>query len=108
MRSPCLTRLYRYFNREQILVLQYERLIKEPENQLALACRFLGVDDRFRARDYQERINQGVYAIQKPDAEERKRLAAYFRDDVQRVFALCSEMDPSLWPDFVLNGKSNG
>ena len=29
---------------------------------------------------------------------------AYFRDDVQRVFALL-EIDPSLWPDFVLNGN---
>jgi len=33
-------------------------------------------------------------------AAERRRLTAYFQAHVQRVFALCPELDPALWPDF--------
>lgn len=95
-----LARLYQYFSRDQILLLQYEHLLKEPEAQLALAYRFLGVDDRFRARDYQNRVNKGVYAIPQPEPAERQKLAAYFEEDVKRTVSLCQDFDPTLWPDF--------
>ena len=99
--SVGLARLYQYFNRDQILLLQYERLMKEPEAQLTLAYRFLGVDDRFRGRGYQNQVNKGIYAIPKPDLAERQRLATYFEEDVKRTFALGQALDPNLWPDFI-------
>jgi hypothetical protein len=95
-----LARLFQYFTRDQILILQYERLIREPREQMVLAYEFLGVDARFRARDYQKQVNTGIYAIPKPEPTERQRLAAYFAEDVKRTFALCQDIDPKLWSDF--------
>lgn len=95
-----LARLFHYFDREQILVLQFERSVQSPEEELARTYRFMGVDDRFRPQNYRDPVKQGRYAITKPDADERRRLAAYFQEDVQRVFSLCPELDPALWPDF--------
>lgn len=96
-----LTRLFQYFHRDQVLVLQYERLVQSPEAELARTYRFLGVDERFRAQDIRRSVNQGEYLRAKPDAAERSRLAAYYRADVLRTVALCPEIDLMLWPDFV-------
>ena len=96
-----LTRLFHYFSRERVLVLQYERLAQSPQEELARTYRFLGVDDRFRVNNYREEVNRGTYAIEKPDAEERQRLAVYFKEDAQRVFTLCPEIDPAMWPEFL-------
>ncbi|MEZ4640606.1 MAG: sulfotransferase [Caldilineaceae bacterium] len=98
--SVGLARLYRYFGEDQVLVLQYENLIKDPQAQIALAYQFLGVDSRFRVRGGQKVINKGNYAIAKPEQAERERLTAYFADDVKRTFALCPDLDPNMWPDF--------
>ncbi len=95
-----LARLFHYYDPDRVLVLQYERSAQFPQEELARTYRFLGVDDRYRAKGYSERIKPGKYVVAKPDAEERGRLAAYFREDVQRVFALCPGLEPGLWPDF--------
>ena len=95
-----LARLFDYFDHGRVLVLQYERSVRSPQEELARTFRFLGFDDRFRAKNYHDPIKRGDYVIAKPDVDERRRLTAYFQTDVQRVFALCPELDPSLWPDF--------
>jgi len=100
-----LSRLYEYFDRERVLVLQFERMVQSPETELARTYRFLGVDDRFHPKTYHQPVNQGSYLIPKPDADERARLAAYLKADVQRAVALCPEIDLNLWPDF---GETEG
>jgi len=95
-----MARLLRYFDREQVLVLQFERMVRQPEVELARTYCFLGVDERFRARGYGQPVNQGQYVIPKPDVKERARLAAYLRSDVEHLVSLCPEIDLSLWPDF--------
>jgi hypothetical protein len=96
-----LIRLFQYYGRDRVLILQYERLVQSPIEELSRTYLFLGVDERFRAGDYQKQINAGTYIIAKPNIDERRRLAAYFKEDVQRVFALCPELDSNLWPDFI-------
>ena len=95
-----LARLFHYFDREQVLVLQFERMLQQPEAQLALTYRFLGVDERFHAESYGQPINQGAYVVPKPDVQERARLAAYLRSDVEQLVSLCPEIDLGLWSDF--------
>ncbi|MBI1293540.1 hypothetical protein GC175_01110 [bacterium] len=101
-----LSRLFEYFSHEQVLVLQFEQMVQSPETELARTYRFLGVDDRFHPKTYHQPVNQGCYLIPKPDADERARLAAYLKADVQRAAALCPEIDLSLWSDFIeIKGK---
>lgn len=95
-----VTRLLRYFDRDQVLVLQFERMVQQPTVELARTYRFLGVDERFHARGYGQPVNHGLYVIPKPDAQERARLAAYLRSDVEQLVSLCPEIDLNLWPDF--------
>ncbi|MBP1464248.1 sulfotransferase [Candidatus Chloroploca sp. M-50] len=96
-----LSRLFEYFDREQVLVLQFEQMVQSPETELACTYRFLDIDDRFHPKTYHQPVNQGSYLVPKPDADERARLAAYLKADVQRVVALCPEIDLNLWPDFI-------
>ena len=101
-----LARLFEYFSHDQVLVLQFEQMVQSPETELARTYRFLGVDDRFHPKIYHQPVNQGSDLIPKPDADERARLAAYLKADVQRAAALCPGIDLSLWPDFTeIKGK---
>lgn len=95
-----MARLLRRFDREQVFVLQFERMVQHPERELARTYQFLGVDDRFRVRGYGQPVNQGRYAIPKANIQERARLAAYLRSDVEQLVSLCPQIDLSLWPDF--------
>jgi hypothetical protein len=101
-----LARLFEYFSHEQVLVLQFEQMVQSPETELARTYRFLGVDDRFHPKTHHQPVNQGSYLIPKPDADERARLAAYLKADVQRAAALCPEIDLSLWPDFAVTERT--
>lgn len=95
-----LERLFLHFDREQVLVLQYEYMTRFPDEALRRTYRFLGVDERYRPPKIAEPVNVHPYLISKPTPEERSQLAAYLADDVRRVFTLCPELDRTLWPDF--------
>ena len=92
-----LTNVLRHFPREQLLVLQFERCIADTRTQLATTYRFLGLDDSFvpdleagprnRAREPKPPLPPHVAA------ELRER----YRDDMARLFADFSELDPDLW-----------
>ncbi len=95
-----LERLFRHYNREQVLVWQYEYMVRFPDETLRRTYRFLGVDERYRPQKIAAPVNVHPYLIPKPTPEERSQLATYLADDVRRVFALCPELDRTLWPDF--------
>lgn len=95
-----LERLFALFRREQILILQYEKMVFSPAAELMRSYGFLGVDERFQPENLTEVVNRHPYVIARPDNAERARLADYFGADVRRTLALCPELDPALWPDF--------
>jgi Sulfotransferase domain len=95
-----LRRVFDFFDRGQVLVQQYESCVADLEGELAVTCRFLGLEP---------------FEALPPPATERKRppnpkdelsgpmredLVARLEDDVRRLAALCPEVDLSLWPDF--------
>ena len=107
--------LYRHFPREQVLVLQYERCVKDPAGEYARTLRFLGVDDGFqpdRFRDGPARrlrrslglarrrltSRQPEYPELWPDIEVP--LLAELEPDVRALRELVPELDLSLWPSF--------
>jgi hypothetical protein len=95
-----LERLLCHFDRDQVLILQYERMVQEPAQALARTYRFLGVDDRYRPRALAEPRPADVSAAGALTACERAQLAADFAADVRRLLRICPELEADLWPDF--------
>jgi Sulfotransferase family len=93
-----LRRFLQYFSTDQILVLQYERCIVEPLEQLGLTYRFLGLDDEHRPADVSPPI--GEAALPPLDTDVTARLVDIYAADVAELMALAPLLDLSLWPDF--------
>ena len=95
-----LRRVFEFFARERVLVLQYERCVAEPVAQLAATCRFLGLEpfDELPPRATERRRPPNP----KPHLDEamRRDLIGRLEDDVARLIELCPEVDLSLWPNF--------
>jgi len=113
--APQLRGLLEYYDRDQILVLQLERCLADPEREYARALDFLGVETGFRpsglrrrplrrARDSFDRADADLW----PDLEVPmiKELEA----DVRELRELVPDLDVSLWPQFsgVLHSRAHG
>lgn len=97
-----LARLFRHFDRDQVLILQYERMAREPAQALARTYRFLGVDDRYRPRVLAEPCPADAAAAGGLLAVVRAQLAADFAVDVRHLLELWPELEADLWPDFTM------
>jgi hypothetical protein len=94
-----LTALLRYFDRAQVLVLQYERCTREPVTELARTLRFLGLRDIDFAADLEEHP-QRLAEKQPLAAEARAAYVGAYSDDVLRLIEDFPEIDIGLWPNF--------
>lgn len=96
-----LRRLWAHFDREQVLVLQYERCREDAPGQYARTLRFLGVRDDFVPQEF-TRVRGRSYESQKeplwPDLEEE--LTAALEPDVRDLRDLLPDFDLALWPHF--------
>jgi hypothetical protein len=94
-----LSRLFELYSREQVLVLQFERCVEDPQGQMRSTCGFLELEpfDELPRQLLRERA-----ARDKPSLPERMReeLVARLSDDVERLARLCPEIELSLWPNF--------
>ncbi len=95
-----LRQLFRYFDRKQILLLQFEHCAADPEGQIARTYRFLGVDDAFKPPHLRRSVNRKSYVVDRLDEPQRRQMADYFRDDVLATTQLAPEIDLSWWSDF--------
>lgn len=95
-----LLRVFEFFARERVLILQYERCVADPTGELAATCRFLGLEpfDELppRAGERRRPPNPKPYL----DEEMRADLIGRLEDDVGRLLELCPKIDVSLWPNF--------
>ena len=97
---PQLLRVFEFFARERVLVLQYERCVADPAGELSRTCRFLGLEpfeelppragERRRPPNPKPQLDEGM----------RADLVGRLEDDVARLIELCPEVDVSLWPNF--------
>jgi len=92
--------LLRNFDRDQLLLLQYERCKMDPAAEIAKTYRFLGIDDAYIPKSLKREVNKSVYLIRKPQEYQRGLLADYYREDVNSFVNLFPGIDLSLWPDF--------
>lgn len=95
-----LRRLLGYFDRSQILILQYEKCKIDPRKEIACTYRFLGIDDNFQPQNIDRAVNKKDYRVPKLERAERTRLVDYFAEDVRLTTEMIPEIDLSLWPDF--------
>ena len=105
-----------YYAREQILVLQFERCVKEPSAQYERTLRFLGVDAGFRPEVLRSgplrRARRVLGGAEEPvlGAPERRRAPLWADTEVPLIKALepqvaelrelVPDLDLSLWPEF--------
>ena len=95
-----LRRVFDFFPRERVLILQYERCTADPVGEMERTCRFLGLEPIAGAQQGpRERVRP---PSGKPELEARMRedLVARLRHDVEQAASLCPEIDLSLWPNF--------
>ena len=94
-----LVHLLRYFERERVLIQQYERCSREPEAELRRTFRFLGLDDVAAAPEPDQHPNR---QLEKPqlDAAARAPYVQAYEADVLRLIDAFPEIDVSLWPNF--------
>lgn len=94
-----LSRLFELYSREQVLVLQFERCLDDPQGQMHSTCRFLELEP---FEELPRQLLRERPAREKPSLPERMReeLVARLSDDVGRLTRLCPEIELSLWPNF--------
>jgi len=96
-----LRRLLRYFDRDRILVLQYERCRAEPLEQYLRTTRFLGLPDHHDPRDF----NRPRGTTTAPEKRElwpdfARAMQTALEPDVAELARLAPEIDLRLWPNF--------
>jgi hypothetical protein len=97
-----LRRLYDWFPREQVLVLQHERCAVDARGELAKTFRFLGLDDGFVPEQIDEVIHPGAAEKLPLPQSARVALAEAYAEDVLELARLVPGLDLSLWPSFAV------
>lgn len=99
--APGLKQLLKYYRRDQILVLLYEKNKTSYRDEIRKTFAFLGVDPDFVPEGGASLVvNKKDYVLPKFEKEERLRLVEYFRDDVTETMDLFPELEIAYWPDF--------
>ncbi len=98
--SEQLARLLRFFDRERILVLQYERCRSAPADELRRTYSFLGVEPTGHLpAEMTEQVGRALSKRElAPDLEAD--LVAALADDVRELAERFPEIDVGLWPSF--------
>jgi hypothetical protein len=95
-----LERLFESFDRDRVLVLQYERCLKDPGTELRRTYEFLGLDEAGHApAGLHARTEARLSAPPVPE-HVRRGLASMLGPEVRRAAELCPELDIGLWPNF--------
>jgi hypothetical protein len=93
-----LARLFQHFDPRQVLVLQYERCVREPAAELRRTYDFLGVDAPDHVPEFIAEPASRSHPrteIAKPALEAARRAII---DDVADLRALVPEVELDLWP----------
>jgi len=95
-----LDRLSRYFPHEQILVLQFERCVRSPREELRRTYEFLGVDPDHTPPNLTDRVfGANVPHVELP-TDLFAELQRDYEDDARTLADRWGQIDLSLWPHF--------
>jgi hypothetical protein len=93
-----LARVFGHFPRDQVLILQHERCVAEPEEQLRRTFEFLGLDDPgVVPAGLRTPVKVGEKGVGVPEHLE-DGLGEAFAADARRLLAIEPGIDLGLWP----------
>jgi hypothetical protein len=93
-----LLRLWRVFPREQVLILQYERCVRDPVGQLRRTFEFVGLDPEPAAGlAVQRRVNETRGDKVPLTGEQTRTLVERYAPENERLSSLVPELDLDLW-----------
>ena len=95
-----LEHLLRSFPSEQVLVLQFERCVKDPATELGRTYEFLGLDAAFSPPDLASPRNAARVAKPTIDDDHRRWLVECYEREVAHVAELAPTLDLALWSNF--------
>jgi hypothetical protein len=94
-----LRQVLRHFDRRQLLVLQFERCVADPDPELRRTFEFLGQDPELRPTGLYGWQNKQRESYPLPD-HERRALIERYEEGVAALAAEFPEIDLALWPNF--------
>lgn len=92
--------LYRCFDPQQVLVLQFERCRLDPGGELERTFAFLGLANVEVERRFETRVNPTTGPKIGLSDERRKLLVDLYSPDVEELLRLVPGLDVTLWPNF--------
>jgi hypothetical protein len=94
-------RLAQAVGRERILVLQYERCVRDPAGQFARTLEFLGLPPyEPDPRLVRTRVNETVGDKRSVPTKDEQALIAEYEPEVRALKEQVPDLDLSLWPRF--------
>ena len=96
--APQLERLFSLYERERVLVLQYERCLADPLAEMQRTHSFLGLDPLTEIPPDLDRQVGGRREPAPLSNDLEAELSRQLRPDAAQTAALCPEIDLSLWP----------
>lgn len=90
-------KLLEYFERQQILVLQYEKCVKNPKSELKRTFQFLGIDDEMEISNLNLIVNKSHHIINEGTDELKYQFIKYFSDDILKFSELFPEIEMKYW-----------
>ena len=87
--------------KDELLVLQYEKLKSESTQELIKTYRFLEIDDNYIPQDLLKPYKPQAYIVDPLTKKERANIAQLYLEDTKKLVQLFPDIDINLWPDFV-------
>ena len=92
----------RHFPREQLLLVQLERCVLDPEAELRRTYEFLGLDGSFVPPEPGQKVHAG--GPMELDADMLEDVAQVLKADAAELARTFPEIDLSLWPSVRKSG----
>jgi hypothetical protein len=101
-----LRHVFDFFPREQVLVLQFERCVRDPVGEMERTWRFVGAEPLDEAPERLLKHRQAGRGTPQLVPQLSQELAERYREDSTRLAELCPEIDLSLWTSVSGQGRA--
>jgi len=100
-----LRHVFEFFDREQVLVLQFERCVQDPVAEMERTWSFVGLEPPNKTPARLLKHKQAGRSTAELAPAVSAELAERYREDATRLAELCPEIDLSLWRSLAGGGR---